>query len=142
MDNTHIVMGLVELKNLISKKSLKGHAKSWTDNGYGMLKTMLKTKAKKHSMEYSEVSEREIKSTQTCSCCGKITGPKGLQGLSVSQWKCVDCSTEHNRNENSAKNHLLARTNSQREAEINHKDKSNKAKAKKSTLTASETKLS
>lgn len=117
MGNTHVIMGLVELKKLINKSSLKGHSKSWTDNGYGKLRTMLKTQAQKHSMVYEEVIEREIKSTQTCSCCGKITGPKGLEGLGVSQWKCIGCGAVHNRNENSAKNHLLARTNSQREAE-------------------------
>ena len=107
-DNSHIVMGIVDLKRLISKGSLKGHSKSWTDNGLGMLRVMLKTKAHKHNMEYTEVEERKIKSTQTCSCCGKITGPRGLEGLSVSRWVCIGCGTVHNRNENSAYNHLLA----------------------------------
>ena len=138
MDNTEIVMGIIDLKKLISKKTLKGHSKSWHDNGYGMLKSMLKYKAHKHNMKYSEVSEREIKSTQTCSCCGKKTGPKGLQGLSVSQWRCVDCGILHNRNENSAYNHLLAWQHSQREAERLAMN----TKAKKIPLTASESKLS
>ena len=130
--NTHVIMGLVELKKLINKKSLKGYSKSWTDNGYGKLRTMLKTKAYKHSIVYEEVIEKEIKSTQTCSCCGKKTGPKGLGGLGVSQWKCVGCGAIHNRNENSAKNHLLARTNSQREAEERSSVvEKTKAKAKK-----------
>lgn len=141
-DNTHIIMGIVELKKLISKKALKGHAKSWTDNGYGMLKTMLKYKAHKHNVVYEEVSERELKSTQACSCCGKKTGPKGLQGLSVSKWICGDCKSSHNRNENSAYNHLLARKHSQGEAEYNHKDNSNNANLTEIQKTASESKLS
>lgn len=138
MDNTEIVMGIVDLKKLVSKKSLKGHTKSWLDNSYGMLKGMLKYKAHKHNMNYSEVSEREIKSTQTCSCCGKITGPKGLEGLSVSQWTCVGCGVTHNRNENSAYNHLLAWQHSQREAERLAMN----TKAKKKLLMALGSKLS
>ena len=115
-DNTHVIMGIVELKRLI-QGGLKGHAKAWNDNGLGLLRTMLKTKANKHNMVYEEISEREIKSTQTCSCCGKITGPKGLEGLGVSQWTCGECGFKHNRNENSAKNHIKSWQNSQREAE-------------------------
>lgn len=115
-DNTHVIMGIVELKRLI-QGGLKGHAKAWSDNGLGILRTMLKTKANKHNMVYEEIEEKKLKSTQTCSCCGKITGPKGLEGLGVSQWTCVACGKKHNRNENSAKNHLEGWLNSQREAE-------------------------
>ena len=132
-DNTHVIMGIVELKRLISS-GLKGHAKAWSDNGLGMLITMLKTKAKKHNMVYEEISEREIKSTQTCSCCGKITGPKGLEGLGVSQWTCVRCGAKHNRNENSAKNHIKSWQKSQREAE----EKASKKTHRKGLRTASE----
>jgi putative transposase len=138
MDNSQIVMGVVDLKKLINKKTLKGHSKSWLDNGYGMLKSMLKYKAHKHNMEYIEVSEKEIKSTQTCSCCGKKTGPKGLEGLGVSRWTCVDCKSIHNRNENSAYNHLLAWQHSQREAERLAMN----VRARKTPLAASESKLS
>ena len=49
---------------------------------------MLKYKAHKHNIVREEVSEKEEKLTQTCSCCGKITGPKGFDGLGVSQWAC------------------------------------------------------
>ena len=131
-DNTHVLMGIVELKKLISK-GLKGHAKAWSDNGLGMLRTMLRTKANKHNMVYEEISEREIKSTQTCSCCDKITGPKGLEGLGVSQWTCVECGTKHNRNENSAKNHIKSWQNFQRESE----EKATKETQRKGLRTAS-----
>jgi putative transposase len=106
-ENSRIVIGLVDIKRLV-KNALKGHAKSWHDNGLGMFSSMLKTKASQHSVEFEKVSERELKSTQTCSCCGGITGPKGLKGLCVSEWKCSGCGAIHRRNENSAKNHLLA----------------------------------
>lgn len=117
-ENSRIVIGIVDLKRLV-KNALKGHAKSWHDNGLGMFTTMLRTKASKHSVEFEKANERELKSTQTCSCCGGITGPKGLKGLCVSEWKCSDCGTIHKRNENSAKNHLLAweLIKAQREAE-------------------------
>lgn len=120
MDNTHIVMGMVDLQKLIAG-SLKGHAKAWADNGFGMFNTMMRTKAHKHNMVYAQVEERKLKSTQTCSHCGGITGPKGLEGLGVSQWICVNCGTSHRRNENSAHNHLLAWKHSQRESEENSK---------------------
>lgn len=124
-DNTHVIMGIVELKRLI-QGGLKGHAKAWNDNGLGMLRTMLKTKANKHNIVYEEIEERKIKSTQTCSCCGKITGPKGLEGLGVSQWTCV-CGTLHNRNENSAKNHLESWKKSQRDSEKSQLKSTNKS---------------
>ncbi len=106
-DNALIVMGLIDVKRLV-QSNLKGHAKSWHDNGYGLFKTMLKHKAVKHNTVYQEVSEKALKSTQSCSDCGQITGPKGLQGLGVSQWQCVKCQSMHLRNQNSAKNHLQA----------------------------------
>ena len=133
-ENNVVVMGIVDLKKLISKAGLKGHSKSWLDGGYGMFKTMMKHKAHKHNIVYSEVNEREIKSTQTCSCCDGITGPKGLEGLGVSCWSCVVCRAIHSRNRNSAYNHLLAWQHSQREAE----KVAILAKAKKNPAAASE----
>ncbi len=71
-DNHTIVKGIVDLKRLV-RSNLKGHAKSWHDIGMYQLKVMLKSKATKHSMKYEEVSEKELKSTQTCSCYGSET---------------------------------------------------------------------
>jgi putative transposase len=110
IDNDYaIVMGKIELFKLV-KSSLKGHAKAWHDLGLGSLNAILKTKASKHNIVYTEVSEKELKSTQTCSCCKKLTGPKGLVGLCVSSWVCSTpgCGKTHKRNENSADNHRLA----------------------------------
>ena len=61
-----------------------------------------------HNVIYSEVSERILKSTQTCSHCFALTCPRGRKGLGVSAWQCVKCGKLHNRNENSADNHRLA----------------------------------
>lgn len=110
IDNNYAIsMGIVDLNKLV-KSSLKGHAKAWHDLGLGSLNAILKSKASKHNMVYHEVSEKELKSTQTCSNCGSITGPKGLKGLGVSDWVCTNssCGKHHMRNENSADNHRLA----------------------------------
>ena len=106
-DNHTIVMGDLSLKSLMQTK-MKGHAKAWHDLGVGYFSEILKTKARKHSVRYEKVSERVLKSTQTCSQCKSLTGPKGRKGLSVSAWDCPGCGAKHRRNENSATNHRLA----------------------------------
>lgn len=50
----------------------------------------------------------EAYSTQTCSCCGSRTGPKGVAGLGIRGWACSECGTEHDRDINAAKNILAA----------------------------------
>ena len=50
----------------------------------------------------------EAFSTQTCSCCKARTGPKGRAELNIRNWICEECSTEHDRDINAAKN-ILAR---------------------------------
>ena len=107
MDNKDIIIGIVDLQKLV-KSSLKGHSKAWYDNALGSFNSKLKTKAQKHSVGYHEVDEKVVKSTQTCSNCGSVTGPKGLKGLRVSKWQCFECGFVHLRNQNSAKNHMLA----------------------------------
>ena len=92
----------------LKKGKLKGHAKAWSDIGLGELRITLRTKAKKHNVKYIEVSESILKSTQTCSCCKAMTGPRGRKGLGVSSWSCSKCGRHHERNQNSADNHRLA----------------------------------
>lgn len=106
-DNHTIVGTDLNYKKLM-KSNLKGHAKAWSDVGLGNLTQILKSKAKQHNVKYEEVSERILKSTQTCSHCLSLTGPRGRKGLGVSAWTCSKCGTQHNRNENSANNHRLA----------------------------------
>ena len=106
-DNHTIVNSDINYKKLIQSK-LKGHAKAWNDCGQGYFRTALKSKAAKHNVKYVEISERMLVSTQTCSKCNALTGPKGRKGLSVSAWECPKCGAYHNRNENSADNHRLA----------------------------------
>jgi IS605 OrfB family transposase len=77
-------------------------AKSVLDAGWGMFKTMLEYKSRWASAEFKVVNENFT--TQTCSNCGCISGPKGLKGLEIRQWKCSDCRVEHQRDVNAAKN--------------------------------------
>ena len=69
---------------------------------------MITYKAIKQYQRVVEVSDSQLKSTQPCSHCKKYTGPRGLEGLEISQWQCASCKTVHSRNGNSAKNHLQA----------------------------------
>lgn len=82
-------------------------AKSVNDAGWATLKEMLRYKlAMRRGAEYVEVSERLT--TQTCSGCGCIAGPKGRAGLNERVWTCVHCGVTHDRDVNAAKNILGA----------------------------------
>ena len=79
-------------------------AKSMADAGLSQLKTMLRYKAVSHSVGYKEDSEWGT--TVTCSTCLSKAGPSGLSGLSVRDWTCTKCGAVHDRDVNSALNHL------------------------------------
>jgi putative transposase len=48
------------------------------------------------------IADRFYPSTQICSGCGSITGPKGREGLGVEQWCCSACGADHKRDANAA----------------------------------------
>ena len=106
--DNHTIVGTDLNYAKLKRSNLKGHAKAWSDVGLGYLTQILKSKANQHNVKYEEVSEGILKSTQTCSHCFALTGPRGRKGLSVSAWTCSKCGKQHNRNENSADNHRLA----------------------------------
>lgn len=80
-------------------------AKSVLDAGWSAFRTQLEYKAKRHQGVFAEVNEAF--STQTCSQCGSVEGPKGVAGLGIREWVCR-CGASHNRDVNAAKN-ILAR---------------------------------
>jgi putative transposase len=47
--------------------------------------------------------DRFFPSTQLCSNCGALTGPKGKEGLRIRTWTC-DCGTRHDRDQNAEYN--------------------------------------
>jgi putative transposase len=79
-------------------------AKSVLDAGWGMLKTQLQYKGQQAGRSVIIVSERD--STRTCSSCKALTGPTGLDMLAVRTWVCSACGVTHDRDVNSARNHL------------------------------------
>ena len=77
-------------------------AKSTLDASWASLKTMLDYKARQRGILYREVNEAHT--TRGCSDCGCLTGPHGLTGLSVRDWRCSACGAEHQRDVNAARN--------------------------------------
>lgn len=84
-------------------------AKSVLDAGWTALRSQLRYKAMRHGATFVEVNERY--SSQTCSCCGVVGGPKGLKGLRVREWACDGCGVLHDRDTNAAINILLSGRN-------------------------------
>ena len=95
-----IVVGNVSPSKLAKTKM----AKSVYDAGWTLLKKQVEYLAMTHQSVFLEVNESFT--TQTCSVCGSRTGPKGLKGLGIREWKCPVCNTVHDRDVNSAKNIL------------------------------------
>jgi len=81
-------------------------AKSVLDAGWGMLKAQLKYKGEYAGRCVQIVTERNT--TRTCSSCGSLTGPSGLDMLAVRVWMCGECGVTHDRDINAARNILFA----------------------------------
>jgi putative transposase len=79
-------------------------AKSVLDAGWSAFRNMLRYKALRHGASYVEADERLT--TQRCSACGSIGGPKGIAALGIRKWVCVVCGALHDRDVNAAKNLL------------------------------------
>ncbi|MEV4482468.1 RNA-guided endonuclease InsQ/TnpB family protein [Micromonospora coxensis] len=76
-------------------------AKSVYDAGWASFTAMLKYKAARHGRTFAKVN-RFAPTSQTCSTCGRIDGPKPL---SVRSWTCP-CGAVHDRDVNAAINVL------------------------------------
>jgi putative transposase len=81
-------------------------AKSVLDAGWGMLKTQLQYKGQQAGRCVSIVGERYT--SRTCSSCGALTGPAGVNGLGVRTWVCRTCGDTNDRDVNAARNILSA----------------------------------
>lgn len=95
--NAAIFVGDVASAKLVKTRM----AKSTLDAGWSMLKTMLEYKSHQAGIVFEEVNESY--STQTCSQCASIEGPRGLSGLGIRQWTC-SCGAVHDRDVNAARN--------------------------------------
>ena len=99
-ENDVIIIGDVSSAKLAKTRM----AKSVLDAGWGMLKQMLQYKGSYAGKSVEVVNEAFT--TQACSNCGCLSGPKGLRQLVVRDWVCSECNAEHDRDQNSAKNIL------------------------------------
>lgn len=97
---SHIYVGDVNASGL-AKTSM---AKSVNDAGWSAFRFMLAYKSIRDGATFREVIENF--STQTCSRCGSVGGPKGYAGLNERMWKCVHCGCTHDRDVNAALNIL------------------------------------
>lgn len=79
-------------------------AKSILDAGWGMLRDQLRYKCQQAGLNFQIVNERNT--TRACSGCGALTGPAGLDMLSVRAWECAACGEVHDRDVNAARNIL------------------------------------
>jgi len=98
-DNSVIVVGNVSSSKLSQTKM----AKSVLDASWSTFRNQLLYKAIRHGGKLIEVSEAFT--TQACSQCGSIEGPKGLSGLGKREWTC-SCGAMHDRDTNAATNIL------------------------------------
>ena len=69
-----------------------------------MSRNMLRYKAIARAARFVDTSE--YLSTQVCSECGSVGGPKGLKDLGIREWVCGDCGAVHDRDVNAARNIL------------------------------------
>lgn len=79
-------------------------AKSVYDAAWGITRACLRYKAMRLGVPVTE--PHEFRSSLTCAVCLAETGPRGLSGLGVREWSCSNCGTTHQRDHNSALNHL------------------------------------
>jgi IS605 OrfB family transposase len=97
-ENALVVVGNVSSKAMVKTKM----AKSVLDAGWSTLKTMLEYKCAHAGVVFEEVNEAYT--TQACSECGSIAGPKGYAGLNERNWVCSECGAQHDRDINAATN--------------------------------------
>jgi IS605 OrfB family transposase len=96
-ENGAIFIGDVNASALAKTKM----AKSILDASWSAFRTMLAYKAIAQQVRFDVVNERF--STQLCSECGALSGPKGIAEIGIREWVCSECGTHHDRDVNSAK---------------------------------------
>jgi len=79
-------------------------AKAVMDSGWGLLRTQLKYKGEHAGRCVLVVSERNT--TRTCSSCGALSGPSGVNELRIRSWVCSGCGITQDRDVNAARNIL------------------------------------
>lgn len=99
-DNQAIYVEDLAVKGMGSRKGKRG--KSLADQSLGQFVRSLEFQATRHGRTLVKV-DRFFPSTQRCSACGSIEGPKGIEAVSVREWTC-SCGARHDRDVNAAVN--------------------------------------
>src|SRR3982074_523279 len=95
--------GAVFVGNVSSSWQISsGRGKATHDVSWSMLRNFLQYKCDHAGVVFAEVDEKLT--TQTCSACLSVNGPKGHKGLAIRQWVCGECGTVHDRDGNAAIN--------------------------------------
>jgi IS605 OrfB family transposase len=95
--------GAVFVGNVSSSwQTQSGNGKAVLDVSWASLRNMLRYKCDHAGVVFAEVDESYT--TQTCSACLSVCGPKGREGLGTRQWVCSECGTDHDRDRNAAVN--------------------------------------
>ena len=92
--------GLVCVGNVSGRWLQASNGKSAADASTGMSRNMLMARAARF------VDVAEYLTTEACSDCGSVGGPKGPKDLEIREWQCGECSAYHDRDVNSARNIL------------------------------------
>ena len=100
-ENQTVVLEDLNVSGMLKNRRL---AKSISDAGWRMFRTLLEYKAERYGREVWVISRWEPTS-QRCSACGHQDGKKPL---SVRTWTCAACGSAHDRDINAAKNILAA----------------------------------
>lgn len=87
----------LNVKGMASAKGNRG--KSVHDQSLGMFARTLEAKCARYGRGFIKVS-RWFPSTQQCSACGALTGPKGIAQLNVRRWVCACGAPPHDRDGN------------------------------------------
>lgn len=101
-ENSVVVLEGLNVSGMVKNRSL---SRAISRAGWRQIRTMCEAKANMiHDREVRVISRWEPTS-QLCSCCGYRWGKLDLSVRSI---LCINCGTEHDRDENAAKNILAA----------------------------------
>jgi putative transposase len=81
-DNQGIFVEDLSVKGFARGRGAKIH-----DAAFGKFTARLESKAARTERAFARI-DRWSPSTQLCSDCGALTGPKGSDGLQIREWRC------------------------------------------------------